>query len=139
MPRSTLVMAMFTQSVGVPSTAYTRSEMVSSLSGRRSVSACPIALASVNGATTVTSPSGLQRIGERFDAFRVHAVIVGHQNTFHMTGLSVGAGTSTNSSSGRDERERSARGKGDRRARTSFQMRPNTTLDTSAPIPETAL
>ncbi len=54
--RSTLVMAMLTQSVGVPSTAYTRSEMVSSLSGLRSVSACPIALASAKGATTVTSP-----------------------------------------------------------------------------------
>ncbi len=46
MPFSTVVMAMLTQSVGVPSTAKMRSEIVSSRSGRRSVSAWPMALAS---------------------------------------------------------------------------------------------
>src|SRR5262245_27039159 len=49
---------MLTQSVGVPSTAYTASRICSSRSGRLSVNACPIALASSTGATMVTSPSG---------------------------------------------------------------------------------
>jgi hypothetical protein len=53
---NTCAIAMFTQSVGVPSTANVRSAIASSRSGRRSVSACPIALASSMGATTVTSP-----------------------------------------------------------------------------------
>ena len=50
-------MAMFTQSVGVPSTAYQFSATGSMRSGRRSVSACPMALASWMGATTVMSPN----------------------------------------------------------------------------------
>ena len=55
---SRIAHARLTQSVGVPSTPKTLSLIVSMRSGRRSVSAWPIALASCNGATTSTSPSG---------------------------------------------------------------------------------
>ena len=52
----TCVIAMFTQSVGVPSTAKMFGPTRSMRSGRRSVSAWPMALASWIGATMVTSP-----------------------------------------------------------------------------------
>ena len=87
--RSTLVMAMFTQSVGVPSTEYTPSATVSRRKGRRSVSACPIALASVSGRNDGDVTQRSKRVSERFEALRVHAVIVGDENTFHPRIISV--------------------------------------------------
>ena len=75
LPLRTCVMAMFTQSVGVPSTAKTFGPMVSMRSGRRSVSACPMALASWIGATTVMSPNGgsvSARAGCRPNGLRRH-------------------------------------------------------------------
>ena len=85
MPRSTLVMAMFTQSVGVPSTAYTPSAMVSSRKRppqrQRMSNRAGFGERRHDGDLAERS----QRISERFDALRMHAVIVGHQNTFHMS------------------------------------------------------
>ena len=86
-PLKTCVTAMFTQSVGVPSTANTRSAMRSSRSGCRSVSAWPIALASVTGATIVTSPSGSQRLGQRLDALRAVPIVIGDENASHLQQL----------------------------------------------------
>ena len=84
MPRSTLVMAMLTQSVGVPSTAYTRSR-------NRFESERPAERQRVSDRARFGQrghdrhfAEGLQCIGQRFDAFRVHAVIVGYQDPFHI-------------------------------------------------------
>src|ERR1700674_5962888 len=65
-PFSTVVMPMFTQSVGVPSTAYARSPNCSSRNGRRSVNEWPTALASCSRATTVTSPSAFSASASAF-------------------------------------------------------------------------
>ena len=51
-------MAMYEQSVGVPSTAYQRSRTSRMRSGRWIEIACEDALCSASGATTHTSPSG---------------------------------------------------------------------------------
>ena len=85
----TLSIAMFTQSVGVPSTANTRWPTSSSRSGRRSVSACPTALASDWGATTVTSPKSSSAARERLEARRKIPVVIGDQNAAHQARDSI--------------------------------------------------
>ena len=77
-------MAMFTQSVGVPSTAYQLSATGSMRSGRRSVSACPMALASWIGATTVMSPNARDGVHQRANAFRMDTVVVGDEDLGHL-------------------------------------------------------
>ena len=52
-------------------------------SGRRSVSACPTALASVCGATMMTSPSGASAVCERRNSRREKTVVVRHENRGH--------------------------------------------------------
>ena len=83
-PLKTCVTATLTQSVGVPSTAKTRSSIVSSRSGRRSVSAWPIALASVDRRDDGDVAERSQRVGERMNALGSIAVVVGDQNANHV-------------------------------------------------------
>src|ERR1700730_18874480 len=81
-----------------------------------------------------------ERIGEGLDALRPHSVVIRHQNSYHGWNytLRAGAGTSTNSSivASVASAAPDANANG---APNNFHSTPNTTLETSAPMPATPL
>ena len=76
-------MARLTQSVGVPSTAKTFGPIVSMRSGRRKRECVSDRARFLNGGNDGDVAEWSQCISQSLDSFRMHSIVIGHQNARH--------------------------------------------------------